>query len=420
MFFNIAAVIGIRWLAAAAHAGPGSLTLWVLAALLFFVPSAAVVSELSRRYHGLGGIYLWTKRSFGDWHGFLCGYCYLVSNLFYFPGLVLAGVSMSVSLAGPEHAELAEDRAFVVSVSLAVIAIVTAANILGLGVARWLGNIGGTATYVVGAILVAGAAAVWWRHGSQTPLDVMPRLEWDKVKFWPQIAFAFTGLELGAFFAADVRGGDRSVRRAAWIAGTAIAAFYVVGTLALLVTIPHEQISEVTGLTQAGTGAGRLLGSRWPGLLLTACVTAGIAGQLSVVMGGSARLPLVLGIDRYLPPAFARIHPRWGTPVLALAIQSLACAFFLVAMQFGDTLRVGYQLLVDITVVTSFIPFVYMFLAGWRAGLRWSAASGLFVTFLAIAFSFVPPPKALVWLFELKLAGGTAALLLLARWWFKK
>jgi amino acid transporter len=419
VFFNIAAVIGIRWLAAAAHAGPGSLTLWVVAAAMFFVPSAAVVSELSRRHPGSGGIYLWTKSGFGDWHAFLCGYCYLVTNLFYFPSLVLAGVAMSVSLAGPEHAALADNRAFVLPVSVLALVGVTLANIVGLGVARWLGNVGGTATYMAGAILMATAAVVWWRHGSQTPIDLVPRPEWDKLNFWPQIAFAFGGLELGAFFGTEVRGGERSVRRAAWIGGAAIAAFYVSGTLALLVTLPHDKISEVTGLTQAGVEAGRILGSSWPGTLLTAFVALGVAGQLSAWIGGSARLPLLLGIDRFLPPAFAKLHPRWGTPALALAIQAALCVVFLVATQLGDTLRVGYQLLVDITVVTYFIPFAYMFLAAWRAGLRWSAASGLLVTGAAIGFSFVPPPGASAWLFELKLAGGTAALVGLARWWYR-
>src|SRR5262245_31314073 len=92
VLFNIAAVIGIRWLGAAAQTGYGSITLWVLAAVLFFVPSAIAVSVLSARFPEEGGIYVWTKSEFGEWHGFLCGWCYWLSNLFYFPNLLLAGV----------------------------------------------------------------------------------------------------------------------------------------------------------------------------------------------------------------------------------------------------------------------------------------------------------------------------------------
>ncbi len=416
VLFNIAAVIGIRWLAAAAHAGPGSISLWLIAAALFFVPSASVVAELSRRHPDEGGLYLWTRSAFGPWHGFLCGYCYWINNLFYFPSLVLAGVAMSVSLAGTGHAALAGDRVFVVGASIAAI---TAANALGLGVAKWIGNVGGAATYAAGAILIAAATAVWWTQGPRTRFDIAPRLEWDKLNFWPQIAFAFGGLELSAFLGGEIRDAARNVRRAAWIGGTAIALFYVAGTAAMLTILPSDRISEVNGLTQAGEEASRVLGSPWPGLVLAVCVTLGVAGQLGAWMGGSARLPLVLGMDRYMPEAFARLHPRWGTPVLALAVQAALCAVFLIAMQLGDSMRTGYQLLVDMTVITYFIPFLYLFLAGWKAGSRAAAASGLFVTAAAILLSFAPPGETTsIWLFEAKLLGGTALLLAAARWWF--
>jgi len=50
LLFNIATVLGPRWVAAAAHNGTSSISLWILAALLFFVPSALVINELSSRF----------------------------------------------------------------------------------------------------------------------------------------------------------------------------------------------------------------------------------------------------------------------------------------------------------------------------------------------------------------------------------
>jgi len=416
ILFNIAAVIGIRWLAAAAHAGPGTLTLWALAAVFFFVPSALAVSALSHAFPGHGGVYLWTRESFGPWHGFLCGYCYWISNLFYFPSLAVAGVAMTLQFAGQS-----ENRLLVGGLSLLVILAVTSANILGLGAAKWIGNLGGTATYAAMILLIATAAAVWIQQGPRSTLNLAPELDWGKVNFWPQIAFAFGGLELAAFLRNEVRGGERTVRQAAWTGGAAIAVFYMAGTLALLVILPAAGISEVTGLTQAGAEAGRMLGSPLPGLLLTVFVALGISGQLSAWMGGTARLPLAMGMDRYLPPRFAELHPRWRTPVLALILQGGACCLFLILMQLGETLRSGYQLLVDMTVITYFIPFLYMFGAAWKSGLRWSGASGLLVTLAALGFSFVPPagtPSVL--LFETKLTGGTLLLIALAWIWYKR
>jgi ABC-type multidrug transport system permease subunit len=79
-------------------------------------------------------------------------------------------------------------------------------------------------------------------------------------------------------------------------------------------------------------------------------------------------------------------------------------------------LRTGYQLLVDMTVITYFIPFLYLFGAAMKHGLRLSAAAGLVVTAAAIAFSLVPPGDALsAWLWDAKLVGGSVALIATAR-----
>src|SRR5438270_10178610 len=78
VFFNICAVVSLRWVAAAAHAGAGSLLLWVIAALFFFLPSAITVAGLSRRFPQEGGMYVWTKHAFGDQHAFLCGWFYFI------------------------------------------------------------------------------------------------------------------------------------------------------------------------------------------------------------------------------------------------------------------------------------------------------------------------------------------------------
>src|SRR5258708_4709059 len=175
------------------------------------------------------------------------------------------------------------------------------------------------------------------------------------------MVFALGGLELGAIMGGEIRNPEKTVARAAWIAGLSIAAFYIAGTLAMLVLLPPDQVSVVTGLVQAAAGAGTRLGIGWPPLVLAFAIGVGVTGQLGAWIAGSARLPFVIGIDHYLPPIFSRLHPRWRTPHFSILILSGACTVFVIAMQAGENLRVGDQLLVDMTVGTSFVPFLFFF-----------------------------------------------------------
>jgi amino acid transporter len=300
--------------------------------------------------------------------------------------------------------------------SLALLWIGVVTNLVGLRVGKWTENLGGLATYAAGVVLVALGFTVWALHGTATPLRVVPEWNWGRLNFWSQIAFAFGGLELGAIMGGEIRNPRRNVPRAAWISGLLIAGFYVAGTLAILAVLPSRDVNILSGLTQAAAAAADRLGVPWVAMALAVLITFGITGQLGAWLSGSARVPFAIGLDRYLPPAFGRLHPRWKTPHVAILTQGIACTVFLVAMQLGASLRTGYQLLVDMTVITYFIPFLYLFAAAMKHGQRLSAAAGIAVTLAGIAFSLVPPGDAgPAWLYDAKLAGGCAVLIATAR-----
>ena len=63
--FAGACIMGTRWIPAAAHAGPGSVTLWLMTAVLFMAPLAVSVGALAAKYPGAGGLYTWTRSRTG-------------------------------------------------------------------------------------------------------------------------------------------------------------------------------------------------------------------------------------------------------------------------------------------------------------------------------------------------------------------
>jgi amino acid transporter len=120
-------------------------------------------------------------------------------------------------------------------------------------------------------------------------------------------------------------------------------------------------------------------------------------------------------VDRLLPAAFGRVHPRWGTPYVSILALGLVATFLLAVYQLGDTMRVAYDELVSLMVITGFLPYLFIFGSAWKAGKRLSAVSGGAITALALFCSVVPPAEITnVWLFEGKLAAGTLAVVVSA------
>ncbi len=414
LFFNITTVLGPRWIAAAAHNGTSSISLWVLAAALFFLPMTLVINELSSRFPEEGGLYVWSKEAFGDFHGFVAGWAYWTYTIFYFPGLLLASTAMSAYVMGGKGAELAQNRIFLLIGSLLLLLVAVLLNIIGLNIGKWLQNAGGVSTYIPLLILVGIAAVLYVKNGSVTHFtwaNMMPAWNWDTVNFWSQIAFAFTGLELVSAMSGEIRDPRRTLPRAALTAAAMIAAMYIVGTLSLLSLVPAAEADPKSAVFHAITIGSVALKIGFVGILAALFVTVGNAGGVGSTVAGISRVPFVVGIDRYLPKAFGKIHPKWRTPYISILVQAVLSAAVLLLSQINETTRGAYQVVVDITIILYFIPFLYMFAAaiklanrpdrktnpqavlvpGGKAGVCIACGLAMSVTLLSIVVSVFPP-----------------------------
>ncbi len=375
LLFNIAAVLGPRWIAAAAHNGTSSISLWVLAALLFFLPTALIIIELSTRYPAEGGLYVWSKEAFGDFHGFVAGWAYWIYTFFYFPGLLTASVAMSVFIGGPKFEFLATNKQYLFWASLGLLAVAVVLNLVGLNIGKWLQNAGGVATYVPLVMLVGLASYLAFRHGSATHFSLKSALlDWppdlDKLNFWSNIAFAFTGMELVCAMSEEVREPRKTFPRAIYISAALIATIYVLGTVAVLSLRPAAGVDPRNGVFQAISGGSALMGIAWFGIIAALLVTVGNAGGVGATVAGVARIPFVAGIDHYLPSFFGKIHPRWKTPWISILIQAGISALILIFSQLGTTVVEAYQFLVSMSVILYFIPFLYMYAAAIKLAYR--------------------------------------------------
>jgi amino acid transporter len=311
-------------------------------------------------------------------------------------------------------------------------------NIIGLNIGKWLQNAGGVSTYVPLLMLAAVAVLVYMKHGSATHFtwaNMLPIWNLDTVNFWSQIAFAFTGLELVSSMSEEVRDPRRTLPRAVFGAGALIAFMYIAGTFAILTLVPAGDLDPKSGVFQAiGVGAG-ILKVAFVAVLAAILVSVGNAGGVGSTVAGIARVPFVVGIDRYLPQAFGKIHPKWKTPHISMLVQAGVSGIILLLSQIQtDTVQAAYQLLILAAIILYFIPFLYMFAAviklaarpdrenneravlvpGGKIGVWLAGGLGFVVVLGSIVLSLIPPGEETNKpLFEMKLVGGTVAAILL-------
>ena len=429
VLFNVVVIFSVRGMTTAAKMGPVSILLWILAVVTFFIPLGLTVTELGTRDPGEGGFYRWTRDAVGEAHGFLGAWFYWVSNLTYLPSLLIFLAGAVAFVIGKPA--LGEDPVYVASLSLTILWFAAWLNVRGLEAGKVVTNAGAIASWTAALILIAAGAVSFSRIGSATPFTAQAfgaaSGGMQTLAYFGTLSFALVGLELAPVMGAEIRDPVRTLPRAVLISGVIIAVLYVAGSFAIMVALPPAEVSPISGALGAVQAIANRVGWGWVGALVAALVAFSVVGGLAAWLGGAARLPLAVGLDRFLPPALAALHPKHGTPHVAILFQAALTSIFIIASQTGSTVREAYLVLLDTTIVLNFIPFLYIFLAlpllrpdrdepdvirvkGGRGMLWLVGGAGIVATLLTLASAVVPPPDvASVWVFEGKLWGGLLA-----------
>lgn len=441
VLFFVVAGSNLQWVATAAAAGPSSLPIWIIGCLAMFVPLAIAVVFLSSHHPDEGGLYVWSKRAFGPFAGFITGWSYWASNLPYFPALLYFAAGNALFVGGTNGGSLSASPAYFITVALAGLTLATVVNVYGLEIGKWLNNAGAISRWLVTLVLVALGAIAWWKFGSATPVTAVtmrPSVHVKDIIFWSVIAFAWTGPEAMSFMSGEIKRPRRTIPVGLAIAAPAIAVIYIAGTLSVLVAMTPQNVSASSGVMQAIGHAASRLG--WSALTPIAAILVAVSclGSTGAWLGAVARIPFVAGIDHYLPDVFGRMHPRWGSPVAALVAQAAIAAVFIFLGQGGTSVKGAYDVLVSSTVVITMVPFLFLFasaiklnaepetpemvrIPGGKPTVIAAAAVGLATTVVAIVLAGFPadddPTKVLsvvkvVGLTALMLAGGILIYLL--------
>jgi basic amino acid/polyamine antiporter, APA family len=352
---------------------PGLLLLVWLTAGLMAVTGALAYGTLAARFPETGGTYVYLREAWGGTVAFLYGWkCLLVLD----PGLTAAWAAGIAQYAaallplGPTAAKM---------VAMGTILILAGLNALGtrLG-AGVLMAITVLKVLVLFVIIVFGFAS---SRGDL--LNFVPF--WERAAGSPPLGTALAVGFVAAFFSlggwwdaakatGEVRDPERSVPRALLLGVLGVIAIYVLATAAFVYLVPIAQMP----LGQAFAAVvGEALFGPMGGKLLAAAVLATVLGSVASFVLMAPRVYQAMARDGTFPAALARLHPRWGTPVGAIALQAALACLVLALGSFNSI--VAYFIFVTVAFVAAAVAGLFV-LPARAGGRRPTAAIFLLLT----------------------------------------
>ena len=333
VFTQILFVMGLSWVGAAAKLGPAHISYWLLAIVLFYIPSAIVVIHLSRRMPLEGGLYQWAKIGFGEKIGFLVAW-----NLWIYAMILTSEIGL-MAATNIGYATgitwLAESKWFIAFASIAIIALLTWLSTIGLTAGKWIHGAGGLIMVVILSAMIALPIYYWSRgeHAVTQPFALaMPAISLLNLNILGKLGFgALGGFEYVAIFAGECKDPARTIGRSVMISAPIIAILFILGTAAVLWFVPMDRIDLISPVSQVlSIGAKPLgIGARIASVVILAVLGMRFA-QTSINFSATARLPMVAGWDHLMPAWFTKLHTKYRTPAHSIFfVGAMTLAFSL-------------------------------------------------------------------------------------------
>jgi glutamate:GABA antiporter len=402
---QILCVVGSSWVGVAAGLGRAQAITWVAAMLLFYIPMAASVISLNRVWPLEGGLYVWAHRAFGDLGGFLTAWNLWVYGIVVTAAILYAIPTELAYLIGPSAVWLPENHLASLAVVTLVIAVITVAAVRGLGVGKWIHNVGGIAVLIVfiGLILLPV-----WALSRHVPIRwtvfafKLPAHDLRSLALFGQMIFgALCGLEYIAILAGESKHAVRSIGQSVWIASPIICAMFILGTSSVVAFSQGGHIDFIAPIPQTVRIA---LGNSGVGSLFAVSaillLQLRLLGAASYIFTGVTRLPMAVGWDELVPDWFTRLHPRWRTPANSILCTSVLVFLLIVFGSFGVHAQEAYQLLSNASFAHYQLAYLAMFavpIAGVSAlrrslpwWLKWTSLIGFCSTLFSLLISAYP------------------------------
>jgi amino acid transporter len=446
VMINVAAIVSLRNLPMMASHGLACIAFYLVAALLFLIPSALVCAELATGWPQAGGVYRWVKEAFGPRLGFFAMWAEWMLTITFFPALISFAAATLAYLIDPA---LAQNKTYMLSSMLFIFWACTFFNFLGMQASSKLASIGVILGTIIPGLMIIIMGFAWYflnpapHHIDLSIAAIIPKLEWNNLVFFIGVLLAFEGMELTAFHVNSVKQPKKSFPKAIFLATALILILSILGSLSLALVLPPEKINLVEGVIQSFSlfiaSMSVLWGFSSPEFFVTmfACLlVVGTIATLSTWISGPSKAVLACNDGGYVPKWLKAVNKE-GVPTRALLLQASLVSLLCIAFVLMPVIETAYFLLTVLATLFALLMYVLIFAAviklrysqadtprsykipGGKFGIWLVGGTGILVCIFSIGMSFIPPAQLEIdniFSYKLFLVLGLALLSLPAYW----
>jgi len=307
-----------------------ALAVWALGGIVALA-GALTYAELGAMMPDAGGAYVYIREAFGPLPAFLYGWMTLASIATGALAAVAMGFAHSLGrlvplapLGGP------------LAVAAAVIVLLTATNYLGIRPGAAVTNVLTTAKVAVLALLIVAGLVLWARLGPAGPAASAPAprasLFAGLAAAFPPVLFTIGGWQQMNMVAGEIRDPGRTIPRALVLGIAVVIACYLGANAVYLRALGRDGVAASAAV--AADAASRLVGPAGA-RMVAAGVMLSILGFVNVTILANSRIVFAMARDGAFLPSAARVHPRYGSPHVAIVVMCVV-ALALLAVTRGD------------------------------------------------------------------------------------
>lgn len=433
---SVAAILSVRNLPIAAVYGYTAITFYILAALLFFLPSALVCAELSTTWPLKGGLYAWVKEALGERLGFVAIWLEWVNTVVSFPMMIGFIV---FTLIYPFAHHLADNKFFEFFFMMLVFWGITLINFFGIRTSSLFSSVGvicGT-LLVIGIIIALGTYWVLSGHEVRTHFSwaaLWPHFQFDNLAFLIAVINGFSGIQIMAFHAKETIAPEKTYKKAILWTGLIILLMSILGTLAITFVMPSNSPNLIGGIVQSLTVFLEVFHLQWLVPIIALMIAIGVLSEINSWMIGPSKGLLAAAEEGKLPKYFA-LKNKYDMPVGILIVQAVFGTLLGSAYVFMPSVNSGYWLLSDLTAQFTIMMWVLLFISaivlyykrkdtkrifkipGKQLGIWLVGGVGTLTCLVMLVVSYIPPTSVIgevgVLRYELFLIGGMVLFVIL-------